>query len=142
MRQRFKTAHRQSGISYVETLAAVIIIAVSVVPATVAIRGAMNATQSDSRATVNHYRLMSKMEEVLAAPFATVLAQAAGPFTNSSYSDPTGTVDRRLVFIAPYDGDNADADNDPFTGTDPGLLWLRVEIDDRLDAMQALRADQ
>ena len=84
MSQRFKAAHRQSGISYVETLAAVIIIAVSIVPATVAIRGAMNATQLDSRATVNHYRLMSKMEELLAAPFATVFAQAAGPTTATS----------------------------------------------------------
>ncbi len=142
MSQRFKAAHRQSGISYVETLAAVIIIAVSFVPATVAIRGAMNATQLDSRATVNHYRLMSKMEELLAAPFATVFAQAAGPTTATSYSDAAGSEDRRLVFIAPYDGDNADADNDPFTGTDPDLLWLRVEIEGTVNAMQALKADQ
>ena len=142
MNQQFKAAHRQSGISYVETLAAAIIIAVSIVPATVAIRGAMNATQLDSRATVNHYRLMSTMEELLAAPFATVAAQAAGPTTASSYSDAAGSVDRRLVFIALYDGDNADADNDPFTGTDPDLLWLRVEIEGTVNAMQALKADQ
>ena len=142
MKQQFKAAHRQSGISYVETLAAAIIIAVSIVPATVAIRGAMNATQLDSRATVNHYRLMSTMEELLAAPFATVFAQAAGPTTATSYSDAAGSVDRRLVFIAPYDGDNADADNDPFTGTDPDLLWLRVEIEGTVNAMQALKADQ
>ena len=142
MNQQFKAAHRQSGISYVETLAAAIIIAVSIVPATVAIRGAMNATQLDSRATVNHYRLMSTMEELLAAPFATVFAQAAGPTTATSYSDAAGSVDRRLVFIAAYDGDNADADNDPFTGTDPDLLWLRVEIEGTVNAMQALKADQ
>ncbi len=142
MNQQFKAAHRQSGISYVETLAAAIIIAVSIVPATVAIRGAMNATQLDSRATVNHYRLMSTMEELLAAPFATVFAQAAGPTTATSYSDAAGSEDRRLVFIAPYDGDNADADNDPFTGTDPDLLWLRVEIEGTVTAMQALKADQ
>ncbi len=142
MNEQFKLAHRQSGISYVEILATVIIIAVSVIPATVAMRGAMNATQLDSQATVNHYRLMSKMEEVLAAPFTTVFAQAAGPTTATSYSDAAGSVNRRLVFIATYDGDNADADNDPFTGTDPDLLWLRVKIEGTVTAMQALKADQ
>lgn len=140
MKQRTIAACRQSGLSYVEVLVAVIIIAVSIVPATNAIRGAMGVAESDSRATVNHYRLMSKLEDVLAAPFSTVSAQAAGPVTATGYSDAPGTADRRLVFIAPYDGDNADADNDPFTGTDPDLLWVRVEIEGTVSSMQALRS--
>ena len=44
-------------------------------------------------------------------------------------SDPGGTENRRKVFIGRYDGDNADADDDPFTGVDDGLLWVRVRID-------------
>jgi hypothetical protein len=32
------------------------------------------------------------------------------------------------VFLSRYDGDNADGDGDPFTGTDGDLIWVRVEI--------------
>jgi len=135
------TPRQQSGISYVEVLAAVIIIALIVIPATNAIRGALDVAQADSLATVNHYRLLSKMEEVLAAPFADVAAAAAGPSTATIHSDPPGP-DRRLVFVAPYDGDNADADNDPFTGGEPDLLWVRVEIEGSVSFVQALNADQ
>ncbi len=65
------------------------------------------------------------------------------PRRNERHDDGTtaGSVDRRLVFIANYDGDNADTDNDPFTGTDPGLLWVRVEIEGSVAALQALKTD-
>ena len=46
------------------------------------------------------------------------------------YSDAAGTESRRLVFLARYDGDDGDGDKDPFTGTDAGLLWVRVTIED------------
>lgn len=141
MKAKLNTPSQQSGISYVEVLAAVIIVAVSVIPATNAIRGALDVAEADNQATVNHYHLMSKMEEVLAEPFADVAAAAAGPGTATVYSDPPGP-DRRLVFIAPYDGDNADADTDPFTGGEPDLLWVRVEIEGSVRFLQALNADQ
>lgn len=136
------SARRQAGFSYVEVLAAVVIIAVSVIPATDALRNAMKVAESDGEATVNHYRLISKMEEVLADSFSTVSARAAGTSTATSYSDAGGSAGRRVVLIAPYDGDNADADDDPFTGTDAGLLWVRVEIEGTATALQALKADQ
>ena len=101
----------------------------------------MDVAEWDSLATVNHYRLLSKLEEVLAEPFSTVFAQAAGPTVATVYSDLAGSVDRRVVFIASYDGDNADADNDPFTGPDPDLLWVRVEIEGSAAALQALRSN-
>ena len=142
MKTRLKTTPRQSGISYVEVLVAVIVIAVTVIPATNAIRGAMDVAESDSQATVSHYRLISKMEEVLAEPFAVLSSSAAGPATASVYSDTAGSVDRRLVFIAPYDGDNADTDNDPFTGGDPGLLWIKVEIEGSVSVLHALNSEQ
>ena len=142
MKIRLNTPRQQSGISYVEVLAAVIIIAVTVIPATNAIRGSLDVADADKLATVNYYRLISKMEEVLAEPFATVAAAAAGPSTATAYSDSAGSVDRRLVFIAPYDGDNADADNDPFTGGDPDLLWVKVEIEGSVSVLHALHAEQ
>ncbi len=142
MRQALKIARHQSGISYVEVLVAVTILAISVLPATNAIRGSMDAAESDSLATVNHYRLMSKLEEVLAEPFSAVFAEAAGPAAATAYSDTIGTIDRRVVFIAAYDGDNADADNNPFTGTDTGLLWVRVEIEGSVGALQSLMTDR
>lgn len=133
---------RQSGVSYAEALAATIIIAVTAVPVTNALRGALATAEADASATVNHYRLLGKLEEVLAEPFATVSAQAAGVATPTALSDTPGTVDRRLVFISPYDGDNADADNDPFTGTDASLLWVRVAIEGRVNALESLKSDQ
>jgi hypothetical protein len=54
------------------------------------------------------------------------------------YSDSAGTKSRRLVYLARFDGDNADADNNPFTGTDSGLLWVRVTIEDSPRALQTV----
>lgn len=132
------TSRRQQGLSYVEVLLAAVIIAISIVPVSDALRGAIGASELDTAATENHYRLVGKLEDVLAQPFADVLAAAAGTAVASSYSDAGGSVDRRLVFINAYDGDNADADNDPFTGSDADLLWVRVEIEGSVSALQAL----
>lgn len=132
----------QAGLSYVEVLVAVIIIAAAVVPATDALRGAMHTADADIAATANHYRLRGKLDELLASPFSVLSSQAAGPATITAYSDAPGTSDRRLVFISPYDGDNADTDNDPFTGADPGLLWIRVEIEATVNALETLKADR
>ncbi len=142
MKLRTTTARHQSGLSYVEVLVAAMLIAATVVPATDALRGAMYATNADSAATVNHYRLVGKLEEVLAKPYAILTAQALGPATATTYSDALGSSDRRLVYISAYDGDNADADNDPFTGTDSGLLWIRVEIEGTAMAMQSLQTNR
>jgi hypothetical protein len=126
----------------VEVLVAAMIIAATAVPATDALRGAMYAADADSAATVNHFRLVGKLEEVLAKPHAILSAQALGPATATTYSDTAGSSDRRLVFISAYDGDNADADNDPFTGTDSGLLWIRVQIEGTAMAVQSLQTDR
>lgn len=128
--------------SYVEVLIATALIAVSIVPVGNALRGAISSTAIDTAASTDHYQLLRKLEEVLAEPFADVLAASAGTTTASSYSDTGGSVNRRLVYINGYDGDNADADNDPFTGTDADLLWVRVEIEGSVSALQSLMANQ
>lgn len=142
MRLKVPFAQRQYGLSYVEVLASVIIIAVTVMPATNALRGAMHTAETDTAATVNHYRVVQKLEDVLADPFAVVSAQALGPAIPSAYSDASGSTDRRVVFVSPYDGDNADADNDPFTGTDADLVWVRVEIEGSVVGIQALKRNK
>lgn len=138
------SGHRatQSGISYVEILAAIIVIAAAVVPASDALRSAFAVAEIGSNSTVNHFRLVALTEAVLADPFTSVAAAAAGTSTASSYSDPSGTTDRRVVYISNYDGDNADADDDPFTGTDADLLWIRavIEGDNAANGLEVLYA--
>lgn len=140
---KWQTVHAkyQAGISFVEVLTAVLIIAAVAVPVTDALRNAMFVSEQDSLATVNHYRLTGKMEEVLAQPFSILSAEAIDPPSPTIYSDPANMTDRRIVYIRPYDGDNADGDNDPFTDTDDGLLWVSVEIENRIDSIQALKVD-
>jgi hypothetical protein len=79
--------------------------------------------------------MLARFEEVMAAPFAELQASAdaAGNATvPSSYSDTVVYADGRQivrnVYLSDYDGDNADGDDDPFTGTDAGLLWVKIEI--------------
>ena len=133
------TARRQSGLSYVEVMLAAVILGISVMPITDALQTSMQVARQDIRATANHYRLLGMLESLLAEPFSTLSAQALGSTTPSTYSDPVATPERRLVFIAAYDGDNADGDNNPFTGTETDLLWLRVEIEGKLQALASLK---
>lgn len=140
MTSRGVAVSRQAGFSYVEVLAAAVIIAISIIPATEALRSSLQVAAADSAATVSHFRLLGKMEETLAEPFSALSASAAGPATASGYSDAAGTTDRRLVFIAPYDADNADADDDPFTGGEADLLWIRVQIEGTTAALETLKA--
>lgn len=81
------------------------------------------------------------MEQLLAEAPASLdaAAQAAGaPTTPTSYSDAPGTPDRRLVFLARYDLDNADGDGNPFTGGDAGLIWVRVAIKNQVIALESV----
>ena len=42
------------------------------------------------------------------------------------------------MFLARYDGDDADSDGDPFTGGDEGLLWVKVEIEGTAHVIETL----
>ena len=55
-------------------------------------------------------------------------------------TEPGGLPGRLVVYLSPYDGDNADADDDPYTGTDPDLLWIGVEIEGSVHQLQTVRA--
>ncbi|MDH3274232.1 MAG: hypothetical protein OEM99_06780 [Gammaproteobacteria bacterium] len=143
MNRRKRCSGRQSGISYVEVLIAAALIAVSLVPMMDAVRTASVSAGVHEDAAVQNMHLIAKLEEVLAEPFSALeaAATAAGSeATPSSYSDLPASTNRRLVFLSLYDGDDADADNDSFTGTDQYLMWVRVEIEGTVLATETLVA--
>lgn len=137
------TQRAQRGLSYVEALVATVLVAVALVPALEGLHTGLQGPVVETELTAEHYHVASRIEELQAETFAALDAEAlavANPTTPTSYSDTAGAPRRRLVYLSRYDGDNADADSDPFTGTDEGLLWLRVEIENGTHALATLRA--
>ena len=129
------TPSRMQGFSYVEVLIAVVVIVIALVPALDALIPGVAGGGIHETIAEDHYQLTGKLEQVLVEPFGQLnkAAEAAGsPTTPTTYSDnvthASGRQITRNVYIARYDADNADADDDPFTGTDDGLLWVRVAI--------------
>ena len=138
---RARASKRESGLSYVEVMAAVLVLSVALIPAIEALEiGLMGAGVQESGVS-RHYRVKGRMEEMLAQPYGTLLAEAIAvgdPTAPTSFSDPVATPDRRLVYLSLYDGDDGDGDGDPFTGVDPGLLWVRVEIANTSHSLESL----
>jgi len=126
-----------------EVLIATLLIMIVLVPALDAMQSGIQGSGIHKQLARNQYRMISKLEQTLALPFAELLAQAdlvVDPkiLIPAPYSDPAGIASRRLVFLARYDGDDADGDKDPFTGTDAGLLWVRVTIEDSPRALETV----
>ena len=127
---------KMAGFSLVEVLVATVLIAITLVPAMDALLPGMAGGGIHETRSEDHYRLLAKIEEVLAEPFSDLdaAAIAAGSPTTATltYSDtftyPDGRQITRNIFLSRYDADNADADDDPFTGVDDGLLWVRGTI--------------
>ena len=135
--------NRQSGFSYMELLVATLLIAIMLVPALDAMQSGIKGSGIHTQLAQNQYRMISKMEETLALPFSELLQQAdlvADPtvLIPEPYSDTAGTKFRRLVYLARYDGDNADGNDNPFNGTDEGLLWLRVTIENSQRSLETV----
>ena len=123
------------GFAYVEVLVATLLLVVALVPALDALRPGVTAGGIQQRHASDHYRMLARFEEVMAEPFASLQAAAdaaASPTVPSSYSGtfiyPDGRQITRSLYLSGYDGGNADGDDDPFTGMDAGLLWLKIEI--------------
>lgn len=126
-----------------ELLIATLLITIMLVPALEAMQSGIQGSGIHTQLAQNQYRMISKMEQTLALPFSELLEQAdlvADPtvLIPAPYSDASGTEFRRLVFLARYDGDNADGNNNPFNGTDAGLLWLRVTIENSPRALETV----
>ncbi len=134
---------RQRGLTYLEILVATLILVIGLVPALDALRSAVMGMSSNDAYVAAQHRLSGRLEEVLTEPFGDLdtAGQAAGsPTTPSSYSEPGGTPGRLLVYLARYDGDNADADDNPFTGADAGLLWVQTTIEGTPYSLETLLA--
>ena len=132
---------RQAGVSYIEVLIAASLILISLAPMMDALRSATSSTGAHEGAAIQNLHLTAMLEDVLAEPFSLLEAAAiaAGNETAAtSYSDLDGATNRRLVYLSLYDGDNADGDDDPFTGVDPGLMWVRTEIEGTLMSIETL----
>jgi hypothetical protein len=132
-----------AGLTYVEVLIAMVLIAVTLIPAMDALRPAAAGAGFNETRTIRHYHLTAMLEEVLASPFAELDAEAvdiSDPTVASvNYSDPVAQADRRLVYLSRYDADNADGNGNPFdAGMDEGLLWVRVEIEGTDQAIEGL----
>ena len=147
---------RQSGLSYVEVLVATVLLAIVLVPAIQALHTGVLGADVHTSSVVEHYAALTRLEEVLAEPQSAlvVAAAAAGDEkTPTGYSDGAGSPDRRIVYLALYDADNADGDgdvftvpdpnldgdNDPYTGYD-GVLWVRVEVEGSVTWLETLSA--
>ena len=119
---------RMDGLSYIEVLVATLLIAVALVPMLDALQpGIQGAAIHRDQAEVQ-FVLRGAMERVLAEPFESLddeATSAGAPTTATAYSD-AGAVVPHEVFIWRWDVDNADADDDGFTGGEDDILWIRV----------------
>jgi len=125
--------------SYVEVLVAVALLAICLVPVLESLQPAVLGTSVSETHVQDQLRLQSRFEDVMSEPFSALEAAAAGsPSDATAYSDASGTYDRLLVYIWAYDGDNDDGDDNPFSGTDEGLLWVRIVTEDSGHARESL----
>ncbi len=135
--------YQQFGLTLVEVLITMALLTILLVPAMQALRTSVTGAQVHADLANDQFRLTSRMEELLAEPFGhleTAAADAGSPNAPASYSEAPGEPGRLVVYLSLYDGDNADADDDPFTGTDDGLLWIRVAVENSVLDLQTLRA--
>ena len=137
------TRRDQHGLTLVEVLVTIALLAVLLVPVVNALTTSSQGAEVHRELASNQFRLTSRLEELLAEPFADLemAALAAGsPQTPTTYSETAGVPGRLVVYLSACDGDNADADDDLFTGTDDGILWIRVEVEDTVHDLRTIRA--
>jgi len=132
-----------AGLTYVEVLIATALIAITLIPAMEALRPATQGVSIHETRTLRHYELTAMLEELLARPFTELDAEAVAindpTVASVTYSDLAGQANRRLVYLSRYDADNADGNNNFFdAGMDEGLLWLRVELEGTVQAIEGL----
>ncbi len=122
----------QRGLTYPEVLAAVFLVAVLLVPAMDALRSSSAGASFQEQQLHEYYALRAMAERIKSRPFGELESAAIDETTPTTLSDTiamgngeTVSVD---VYIAGHDADNADLDNNPRTGVDDGILWVRVAI--------------
>lgn len=148
------TPAHQIGLTYLEVIVAMVLIALALVPAMQALQTGMLGSETYRTSTEQYYIATSRMEEVLAEQHGSLVmaaSTAGGYAVPSNYSDPPGSPLRRLVYLSLYDAEDADGDGDYFTVADPdsdgdgdpytgymGLVWIKVEIEGTLMHFESL----
>ena len=134
-----------AGFTYIEVIVATALVVISLLPAMNALSIGVKGSTIHENYTLDHYYLTSRMEELLAEPYDDLDAEALtvnDPNLPTSYSEVLpplgGRTLNRQVYLSRYDADNADNDDDFFTGTDDGLLWIRVELEDTGRSLERL----
>ena len=118
----------QQGLSYIEVLVATVLIAITLVPMMEALQPGLQSADLHREQSRIHFAIRGEVETLLAEPFHELdaAATAAGAHdVETTYSNPAADVPYR-VFLWRYDVDNADGDDNVFTGGEADLLWLRV----------------
>lgn len=142
----FSSPLNAAGFSYVEILLAIVLIAICLVPAMEALGPAFSNIAGREELSGDFMALRSKLEEVLAAPWSELEDEAVPEgspllptiFSETPYTMPDGRLITLNVYISGYDGNNADQDDDPFTGTDSGLLYVKVAVKGTQQQMETL----
>lgn len=144
------TSKPQQGFSYIEVLVAMMLIAITLVPAMDALQTGILSADIHQTLAVEHYARLKKMEGLQTEPFTNLLTAAkavANSTTATSYSDAVGIANRSLVYIALYDADanpftitdaNTDNDNDVYTGNTANLLWVKVVTENSAQGLETL----
>ena len=130
----------QCGLSYVEVLLSVVLLAILLVPALQALQSGIAGGQSSSLAA-RQLTLRAKMEEVVAKPFYDLYKEtylAGGNTTTSvsaAFSDAAGAANRRVVVLYRYD-----ASAKAISSNDTGLVFVSVyyEADGSANALNTL----
>jgi len=133
---------KEEGFSYMEVLVATALIAMTLIPMLDSLKPGLQGSQIHRERAEIHFVLKGKMEQVLSEAFHDLDAEglaSGSPTAPTTYSD-TGASVPHQVFISRWDADNADADDDGFTGVEDDLLWVRVATTDGTTDLQTLVA--
>ncbi len=119
----------QAGYGYVEVMVAALLLSIALIPAADALRDTVMHDRERRNLMSASYATKALLETVLTEPFADLQAQASatGGVAPSAYSDVPSATPRRLIWVRPYDADNADGDDDISTGADDGIVQVVAE---------------
>jgi prepilin-type N-terminal cleavage/methylation domain-containing protein len=135
---------RQSGLTLVEVLVSMVLLSILLVPAIQALQTGVAGSNVHAEITDDQFRVVSRLEELIAEPFADLslaATGAGGAASETTYSELPGVPGRLLVYLAFYDGDNADTDNNPFTGGEADLIWIRIAAEGTVFELQTVTAN-
>jgi prepilin-type N-terminal cleavage/methylation domain-containing protein len=133
---------QQCGLTLVEVLVSIVLLGILLVPAIRALQTGVVGSAIHNNLATDHFRLSSRVEELIAAPFADLVAAATAAGDNSTpttYSEAPGP-GRLIVYLSFYDGDNEDQDDNSFTGGDTDLMWIRVSAEGTVFDLQTVVA--